>query len=238
MINNGRITPMELVYFSNFDVGETRDTEKGAEGVDRQCCLCGNENKCIERKKYISSSFTNFDYFKAPLSDYLCHICCFSLQRIFTRTSFFCDGVKFLKLDRKNIYKKMFGEISCNPFIFCVTTTYKKHLIFKTRINVNSKKFYIQFDEMGIIVEPEKHKEYFLAIEELYTLLHSCGVKAKGLKYKDRIIQGEYDQRQIKAIGVNKFFSLEDKIKLIRPGGLLQMLCWCANNRREGKNDN
>ncbi|MFW9872536.1 MAG: hypothetical protein ACFFG0_05485 [Candidatus Thorarchaeota archaeon] len=200
------------------------------------CCFCGDSSlPCLPKNKYIGSNFTNIDYLKNPTLNHICVACAFSLQREFTRTSFICTESEFIALNRDKLTDTIFNLSVSIPFICCITTNYKKHMAFKTKTNNNIDRFYIQFDEIGVILEPKKHKPYFIAIEKLYNLLHSCGVKAKGLKYKDRIKNGEYDLRQIRSIGIKEFYSYENKIKEIRPSVLLNLLCWCANTHEEKK---
>lgn len=221
------MNPTHFVYQA-FKKQETNENQKQG-----QCCFCGESAySVLVKKEYILDSFTNIDYLRNPSSKHICEACAFSLGRNFTRKSFVCTASQFIPLEREQIAEAIFNLNLKEPFIVGVTRSYKKHLIFKCKINNNLDKFYIQLDDCGIIFEPKKHIAYFQAVEELYNLLHSCGVKCKGLKYKNRIIQGEYDLRQIKAIGVDKFYSLENKIKSIRPGELLELLVCVANNKQ------
>lgn len=119
------------------------------------CCLCGGDKtveKWFDRKKIISSSFTDWDCMSDIDGQTICSFCvaCLGKELGLRNHSFVADqsGFKFIKHQEKWHY--LWDYEPKPPYILVFTTTHKKHISFKAVIS-----FEIGLPENVIMINTE-----------------------------------------------------------------------------------
>lgn len=115
------------------------------------------------------------------------------------------------------------------PFLAIMAINGKKQILFRGRVSQSRESFWVQADELRVLVSPAKFIECVNAFEALYNAGFS----------KDSIVSGEYHSGQIAKTGLRRWKELEDNISRWRtyePG--LMILCHhCAQRTEEGKEE-
>ena len=189
---------------------------------DKHCCICGAPAE-KNKKQYIKKTFTNHDALCFPQSDYICNACAFCLSPLTRRTSFLATEQEFIPIKREQLFEHLFTPPNI-PFVFCITTSFKKYLWLYAAVNTNPNEYQIQLDEMGVICRPNIHRKIFDAVEELYQY---CS--------KTEIASGDYRFINIQKMGIDTWRILEQQIKQYRGSGIFKLLLHCANRKEENK---
>jgi CRISPR type IV-associated protein Csf1 len=198
----------------------------GQEDRREICCLCGLEHaQNCPATKYIKATFTTFtnrDLLKAPLSKWICPACAFTLSEAkFRRTSFVCTPTEFISLKRDDIAKWLFNPPE-TPFIFCITTSYKKHLAIHAEVNYSRDRFQVVLDEMQIWFEPERWRQMFEALETMYSVFT-----------KEEIRTGRYEFRRVAQCDPERFERFESILAVARGYPEFELLLLAANRKEE-----
>jgi hypothetical protein len=142
------------------------------------CCLCGGDKtveKWLDRKKVISSSFTDWNCMSDIDGQTICSFCvsCLGKELGLRNHSFVADqnGFKFIKHQEKWHY--LWDYEPAPPYILAFTTTHKKHISFKAAIA-----YEIMCIDYTIMINTENEWEWF---------------DRKSLKKVKDIIQSLYD---------------------------------------------
>jgi hypothetical protein len=131
------------------------------------CCLCGGGEtveKWFDRKKIISSSFTDWNCMSDIDGQTICSFCaaCLGKELGLRNHSFVADqnGFKFIKHQEKWHY--LWDYELAPPYILAFTTTHKKHISFKAatghgelfytkgKILVNTESEFLWFDRISL----------------------------------------------------------------------------------------
>ena len=184
---------------------------------EHQCCICGAPAG-KDRKESLKPTFTNMDALLYPLSEYICAACDFCLSPLTRRASFLCTKKVFTAIKREDLSKFLFSPPRV-PFIFCVTTSFKKYLWIYSKVNANPDMFHIRFDDMDIWCEPRKHRRVFQATEILYQSFSKKEIRTGGY----RLINLE------KLETLSTFERLEAEIKHWRGSAIFELCLHAAN---------
>ena len=139
-------------------------------------------------------------------------------------------------LKRGDISIAIFDNLSIPNAIY-ITTSYKKHGSFKTRINHRKDKIYIQFEETGVWLIREDAKKILKQIEILYSI-PDCEVKKKQPKSfftKDEILYGNYSMHRVRAFGTAELMDVETFLSEFRDSPQYALLIYIANKRALGR---
>ncbi len=223
------------------------EKEKAPE-TENICWLCAGKIKAgagWDLKRAISKTFTNHNQAKCLTSKALCPECVAFMKKP-TWSRYVEDHPDEDLKDGKpmgwNSYSHIFFKnthISPNrikwreyllnppkpPFLFSVTTTGKKHLIFRGKVAHSKDVFPVKFEEEDFIVDRVLFKKCLLDFELMYDLGFS----------KASILSGEYNQAQIIKTGVKKWDLLEQKIKHWRANekNLIRLVEFCAQKTKD-----
>lgn len=221
-----RIHATHILYraFQEPEFDEKYSVETFAE--KQTCALCGQSiEKGVSTSKIFKTNFTNHDYFD-PAASHVCPACAFPFtEQTFRRTSFVTTTAKFIPIKRPELADWLFNP-PLEPFAFCITTTFKKHLVFRAKANTNPKRYYIQFDDSGVIFEPYKLKTLFETLTELYVIFS-----------KTEILSGNYYPFRIKQFGLNKLMQTEQEVKKHRGSVSFRLLVHALNREENTQND-
>jgi hypothetical protein len=107
-----------------------------------------------------------------------------------------------------------------SPFLFCITSTGQKNILFKSKISYSRSHFFVQYDDETLLINHQIFRDVFFIFEELYHAGFS----------KDEIISGNYHQVNIRKAGLRIWRGLEARIKPFRILYKSELLlsCFCA----------
>lgn len=183
------------------------------------CAWCGNEHKRgFKVKKITSSNFTNWDLMQNPSSEYMCPACSApflgskikdidytngnekNLRRLLIYYHFIATKNKFIAFKNDELPEYLMNPpIPENePFVFCVTYSYKKHNSFRAIINHSKDKFKIRAETKVINFDRKKAKDILPVLWELYLYFT-----------KEEIINQHFPTNKIFQMGVDRFDELK-----------------------------
>lgn len=227
------MTPQQLIYKA-LDTPEIEAAE--AAGA---CCLCGAANAKLDRKPFIKEGFTNLDRLMAPESPAICEACAymFVLPKL-RQSSWAATESHMIWLRREDLWDLLWSP-PAPPFALYVTTSYKKHGSFKTRVNHSQKSYYIQFEEIGVTFLPQQLRRLADTMEMLYSVPAQDEGKANPISFftKDEIHSGRYNQGRIKRYGITAFAEAEAILRAQRDTPAFGLLVYALNKKmfhREG----
>lgn len=128
------------------------------------CPICKKEqNKGCKLKDIVSSNFTDFAF----VGDYICPRCTRLFSLYFYSYIEDDDGIRLLNV-------RQLREELCRrqrpPFRFIITTSQKKHLFYRAKINRDSEHFAVNLETETIYTTPERMKFLFDFVENLLVL--------------------------------------------------------------------
>lgn len=106
------------------------------------------------------------------------------------------------------------------PFLFIVSTTLQKHLIYLGRVSQDRDVYPLLLDDDLFYVDRAKLTELFIIFEQLYSLGFS----------KDSIVSGDYHHGQLLKVGIANWQPLEQRIKPYRQShpNLMRLALYCG----------
>lgn len=211
-----------------------------------QCCMCGSDKGEMGSKDFLKTSFTNWDVLKSPGSQSICYACaaCMNTNAL-RKSSWIATGTELRYLKRGDVAGAIFGtDVRAKDFLplqipnaIYITTSYKKHGSFKTRINHMADKLYIQFEETGVLINREEAKKVLSIIELLYSI-PECEEQKKQPKSfftKDEILHGNYAMHRMRAFGIGELTEIETALKPHRGSPQFSLLIYIANKKKSGR---
>lgn len=227
------MTPQQLVYRS---LGNPTVEAAECLGV---CCLCGSIDGRYDRKPFIKEGFTNLDYLRAADSSSICPACAsmFTLPKL-RQSSWIASGGDMIWLKREHIWDHLWSPPE-PPFAMYVTTSYKKHGSFKSRVNYSADRFFVQFEEVGISFSRKDLRQVADALELLYSVPLQDESKAQPISFfsKNEIAHGNYNQGRIRRFGIVALTEAEAVIRPVRSTPAFGLLMFALNKKmlhREG----
>lgn len=222
------MTPTEIIHRG---LGAPK-YEGGAE-VSGLCCVCGATGTLAADKNIIKMGFTDWDYLSQPYTA-VCEPCAVCLtEPKLRRSSFLANPEQVLWLGREDIWDVLFHDKPplTPPFVMYVTTSWKKHGSIKTRTNNNWESFCVQFEELGVVVEPASLTKLSKALGVFYSVPPEHAHKKQPSTYftKDQIRTGIYPVHRIQETGLDTFFQNERIIQNYRRTPVFGLLLWALN---------
>lgn len=221
-------------HFKIPDIGQRIET----------CCLCGSKNYTgFIRKKIISKSFMDWDF----VNDFP-DICCYcatclgynqkSNEAIRT-TSFIATEYVLIRLKRENIWEYLISPPN-EMFVFCVTYSHKKHLSFKSEINLpNSLLYSVRTDNSKVHIKITDLKKIMPVIQNWYTVCKETKQEPTWFTKKD-ILFGCNNFKRIEEYGVEKYLHENEIINPFRHTNFLELITYALNKqsfKMEDSND-
>ena len=184
------------------------------------CSWCGKKHNYGFKKNIFSSNFTNWDLMQAPNKKYVCEYCAapfiasklkdikFSngkesnLRRALIYYHFIATPDKFIAFKNDDLRGYLMNPPveDKEPFIFCITYSYKKHNSFRSVINASRDKFIIRAETKTINFDRKKAEKMLPVLWELY--LHFT---------KEEITEQHFPTTKIFKMGVDNFENLKRK---------------------------
>ena len=211
----------ELVY----KAAGTPEVE-GAEIRGGRCALCKQplkNRRAVPVEDAVKPTFTNRDLLDVD-AGYVCVACAYCLSEpLLRRRDFLATQTEITYLKRDELLPLLL-EPPEPPFVLCVGLSHKKHLVIRTRVNLSRRLFYVQFEEQGIWVQPEKHRSLALSVQAL--------LKGFG---KSQISSGEYFVAA--KFDPSELLRLEAIIRPYRGTGIFNLLLYASRSPlREKRN--
>lgn len=191
---------------------EAIEQKKYKDDIKKTCCICGIKKafKYEIRKKILSTSFTDYNYMKYRISNYICGYCEKLLSNKYLDSptgkkcglrlySYIIQNNNFSIIDMKNKIKYLFDVKYQNNFLLCFSKSGKKHIFYKAKLSYDNNTFFVCTEDYNIIFDRKKYKKIFEISNELFQKgitkneLLACVIDPKKIyTYKidyDKIIQ-------------------------------------------------
>jgi len=198
------------------------------EPADGICAVCGKEiSEGIPIKRVVSSSFTDWNFLADMTASYVCAACTWCIKEPKMRRSQYIATENELLYFKREDIEKYFFEPPEPPFVFFVTSSYKKHGSFRARVNDSRHLFYIQFEDRQILFSPNKYRELFNTMKRMYSVFN---------KMKE-IAKGDYIQKRVMSYGLPNWRADEEILKQYRGSQVFELLLYALNKPEEAEND-
>jgi hypothetical protein len=207
--------------FNSLNLGP-KINEYGYDVDDKEfiCAWCGRPAKKGFKKNIISNNFTNWDLLDNPGSEYLCHYCSYpflgskikdiayanghekNLRRLIVYYHFIATPNKFIAFKNDELPHYLFNLPvgKDEPFVFCITYSYKKHNSFRGVINHSKDKFKIRIETKIVDFDREKAERIIPVLWEMYLYFT-----------KEELTEQHFPTNKILQMGVDKFNDLKEK---------------------------
>jgi len=207
------LSPTHLIYESSKE-----KLQFDGQGV---CALCSDKKYKVEpQKNYIGDNFNNRDLLRGN-TGFICEACATTLKNSKIRRScWVIDAEKQIFLSKQELEPIIFDLYNCIglPFIFAVTTSYKKHLFLHCEANYNHNKFKVRFDDVTVTVNAEKHQGLFSNLCDLYNHFTKTEIK-----------NADYNFKKIRDYGMHKWEEMESQISGYRGSPIFDFLLYILN---------
>lgn len=132
--------------------------------VDFTCPIChASRKEGCRTKEIVSANFTDWTY----VGDYVCENCAKLFSLYFY--SYIVDGEGIRILNVRELREALIAPQK-PPFMFCITTSRKKHLFYRAMWNGNQERFAVNLETETIYTTSERMRELFDLVECLQTL--------------------------------------------------------------------
>ena len=214
---------MELRYETRDGEGDTIIKnviikEFPVERAEYICPICHRDmwDGC-KVKRIVSSNFTDWAF----VGEYVCKEC----SRLFSLYPYSYiadpDGIRLLNIRQ---LRDELCKPQKTPFRFCITTTQKKHLFYRSVLNVSSRYFAVNL-ETETIYTTVKRMEYLFGLVEL---LQTLGASKKAMQ------DGEIPFTVLQKTGFSALVILQNEIKQSRE---IQIPLFCGQKRNIAEGD-
>lgn len=129
----------------------------------------------VSFRQFELARYNNWHLHKERNSRLFCLPCAFVLRTDdFRRKALVVttEGIHFFQRkspqDRELLTNLIFYTPPKPPFIICVPSDYRKHIVLRTRINYKQTDFQIQYGEDAVYIHPDDHKRVFEAVKLMY----------------------------------------------------------------------
>lgn len=168
------------------------------------CLICNTNyaNKFFNKKKVLSSNFTDMNMLQNKGSNYICNHCQKLLSGNYLDSptgkkcglrlySFLIEKNKFEIIDKKEKIGYLFNYQFKPPFLLCFSKTGQKHIFYKAKMSNNNNQFYVCMEESNILFNRNNLRKIYLIVNKLFQLgvkkddLLNCCLSPKQIdKYK------------------------------------------------------
>jgi len=158
------LTPQELIYHA---AGEPHKHK--LENYHGTCACCGRSiERGIKLKKVVSSAFTGWSEFRG---DYVCEACAHllggELATNLRKTSFIATTMRLIPFKNTDLAHYLFCPPD-PPFVFCITTSFKKHNAYRAVLNYSREKYTIRWEDNIVDFERNVLAPIFASMVRLY----------------------------------------------------------------------
>lgn len=210
-------------------------------GLDTICAFSGERiTEGIKKKDFISTTFTDYSYLKYE-SDYVGLDMALCMEYVIPNEkgvnislrfkSFYCDEneMRFLKRDE---LENLVFNIPSIPFILCVSFGFKKHISFKSQVQLSNSVFTVFTDKGSTLIDLEAIKPLYRVMKNWYTIVKGKETSSQQPTYftKDEIMFGTKNYNRIADYN-GDFFTESKIIEPYRGTFLLEFLCHILNKR-------
>jgi len=190
------------------------------------CAVCGKEiAEGAPIKKVVSSSFTDWNMLAAMAATHVCAACTWCIKEPKMRRSQYIasnDGLLFFKRD--DIERWLFQPPE-PPFVFFVTSSYKKHGSFRARVNHSKQMYYVQFEDRQILFSLGKYRDLFELMKKMYATFNKT----------QEIGKGDYIHKRVFEYGLKQWQHDENILKQHRGTQVFELLLYALNKPEETK---
>jgi hypothetical protein len=211
-MEEGKMYPTELIYHA-LGKPEVENLEPH-EGV---CAICGKPiTEGVKISKVVSGTFTNWNELAVPSSQYACKECALMFQGEYSkqlrRSSFVATAKEVIFFKNSDLAQYLFSPPQ-PPFVFAVTTSFKKHNAFRSFVSYSKDKFLIRYEDAVVIFDRLHALRVFRAMIKLYY----------GGFTKSEIELGNYSFKRMMDYG-NECLQLEEELSIERGSPLFDLL--------------
>lgn len=181
--------------------------------------ICAFTNKQITKgvlkSDIISKTFTDFDLIKYK-SDYVCVDIALLLSRIIKNDkgnynsirnySFYCDNDGYKLLSRNEILDLLLN-LKTNKFQICITFKNKKHIAYRSKIQLNNKNFIVTTDIGQILFDVKLTKSILPIIQSWFTITNDTKQQPTYFNKSDILGLSIPNFKKINAYGIDKYFN-------------------------------
>jgi len=194
--------------------------------ADGVCAVCGKEiSEGIPIKKVVSSAFTDWNMLADMTASYACAACRWCIKEPkMRRSQYIATEAELIFFKRDDIEKYLFAPPQ-PPFVFFVTSSYKKHGSFRAKVNGSRSLFYIQFEDRQILFSPNKQMGLFELMKKMYQTFNKV----------QEIGKGNYIQKRVMEYGIEKWRHDEAVLKQYRGSQVFDLLLYALNKPEEAK---
>lgn len=197
---------------------------------NEMCCMCGNENPCIDRKDVIKSTFMDHEYLDS--SKYICVYCaaCVGYQMsssdALRSTSFLATETEFKKLKKFEIWEYI--EFPPHvPYVLAVTFSNKKHIAFKALISPGENRF-ISTDKGNVVID--FNQKLVGILKNWYRIINDTKQEPTAFTKND-ILFGCQNFKKIESYGDVKYFNENSFLNTYRGTDSLNLLVYLLNKQ-------
>ena len=204
----------ELIYHA---AGSPPVEVVSAEGI---CAVCGKAiSEGVPIKKVVSGAFTDWNMLADMNASHVCSACTWCIKEPKMRRSQYIATENELIFFKRDDIEKYLFEPPESPFVFFVTSSYKKHGSFRARVNDSQQLFYIQFEDRQILFSPNRYRELFELMKKMYITFNKT----------QEIGQGNYIQKRVMEYGIEKWKRDEEILKQHRGSQVFELLLYALN---------
>ena len=194
---------------------------------DGVCAVCGKAiSEGAPIKKVVSSAFTDWNVLADMNTSHVCAACTWCIKEPKMRRSQYIatrDQLMFFKRDE--ISEWLFDPPNNPPFVFFITSSYKKHGSFRARVNDSRTLFYVQFEDRQILFSPSKYRDLFELMKKMYATFNKV----------QEIGKGDYIHKRVFEYGLKKWQHDESILKQHRGTQVFELLLYALNKPEEIK---
>lgn len=198
------------------------------ESIGGVCAVCGKTiTEGVPIKKVVSSSFTDWNFLADISASHVCAACTWCIKEPKMRRSQYIATENRLVYFKREIIEHWLFFPPHPPFVFFMTSSYKKHGSFRAKVNGSRDLFYIQFEDRQILFSPNKYKELFELMKRMYATFNKT----------QEIGTGNYIQKRVMEYGIEKWREDEAVLKRYRGSQVFELLLYALNKPEVKKND-
>jgi CRISPR type IV-associated protein Csf1 len=213
----------ELIYHA---AGSPPVDTVTAEGVCAVCAAAITEG--IPIKKVVSGNFSDWNVLADMAASHVCKACKWCIKEPkMRRSQYIATEQELIYFKRDDIEKYLFTPPE-PPFVFFVTSSYKKHGSFRARVNDSRKLFYVQFEDKQILFSPNKYKEVFELMKRMYLIFNKVM----------EIGKGQYIHKRVFEYGLSNWKRDEAILEQYRGSLVFELLLYALNKPEDTKNGN
>jgi CRISPR type IV-associated protein Csf1 len=158
-------------------------------------------------------------------ASHVCNACMWCIKEPKMRRSQWIATENQLEFFKRDDIERYLFDPPEPPFVFFVTSSYKKHGSFRARVNDSRKLFYVQFEDRQILFSPSKYRDLFELMKRMYTVFNKT----------QEIGKGDYIQKRVFEYGLKQWQNDEVILKQHRGSQVFELLVYALNKPEEAK---